>query len=242
MIFRQLFEAVSCTYTYVLACPRTKKALVIDPVLEMVSRDAELMQQLGLTAIYGLNTHIHADHITGTGELKHRCSQMRSVLSSKAGGKADLYVDHGQTLAFGDEQLEVRATPGHTSGCLTYVCHKHRMAFTGDALLIRGCGRTDFQNGDARQLYRSVHENILSLPDDYVLFPAHDYTGRTVTSVGEEKKFNPRLIKSEDEFVEIMHHLNLPYPHQIDKAVPANIRCGLFELMDENLQKKVRCE
>jgi sulfur dioxygenase len=205
---------------------------------------------MGLTLVYGLNTHIHADHVTGTGRLKQLFPQMCSVLSVNAGGCADVYVKHGDKICFPSErqeegvvgqwELEVRETPGHTSGCLTYVSHSAKKAFTGDALLIRGCGRTDFQNGDARMLYQSVHQQILSLPSDYLLYPAHDYTGRTTTTVEEEKLFNTRLTKTEDEFVETMRDLRLPYPHQIDKAVPANKVCGIYELMDENLRRQVQ--
>jgi sulfur dioxygenase len=217
-IFRQLFESVSCTYTYILGCASTGQALIIDPVLETTNRDLKLVFELGLNLVYGLNTHLHADHVTGTGQLKKTdFPLMKSVLSVKAGAKAvDVLVKQGDIIRWGkDGELEVRETPGHTNGCLTYVYHKQRMAFTGDALLIRGCGRTDFQQGDPRTLYNSVHKQILSLPSDYLLFPAHDYSGRMVTTVWEEKKFNPRRSRSEDEFVKIMNSLNLPYPKQI---------------------------
>uniref|UniRef100_A0A1I7YFQ5 Persulfide dioxygenase ETHE1, mitochondrial n=1 Tax=Steinernema glaseri TaxID=37863 RepID=A0A1I7YFQ5_9BILA len=238
-IFRQLFESVSCTYTYVLGCPRTRQALIIDPVYETVDRDTKLINELGLDLIYGLNTHVHADHVTGTGELKRRFPKMRSVLSAQSGGKADLYIDGGDTVNVGEMELEVRATPGHTDGCVTYVDHQQRMAFTGDALLIRGCGRTDFQQGDSAHLYRSIHEQILSLPDDFLLYPGHDYRGVMVSSVSEEKKFNPRTTKTLKDFVDIMNNLNLPYPHQLDKSLPANLLCGVYDLFDEELKKKV---
>ena len=144
----QLFEPVSCTYTYILGCGVTKKTLIIDPVLEMVERDSTLVSQLGLDLIYGLNTHVHADHVTGTGELKKKFPQMRSIIGSGAGDvQADIAVGNGDIIHFGKDCLEVRTTPGHTEGCITYVNHGNRMAFTGDALLIRGCGRTDFQGG-----------------------------------------------------------------------------------------------
>jgi len=239
-IFRQLFEPVSCTYTYILGCGVTKKALIIDPVLEMVERDATLISQLGLDLIYGLNTHVHADHVTGTGELRKKFPQMRSIIGNGAGDvQADIAVGNGDIIHFGKDCLEVRTTPGHTEGCITYVNHGSRMAFTGDALLIRGCGRTDFQGGSSHTLYHSIHNQIFSLPDDYLLYPGHDYTGQTVTSVAEEKQYNTRLLQGEEEFVNIMKNLNLPYPHQIDKSLPANRVCGIYELMDEKTREEV---
>uniref|UniRef100_A0A915ETY0 Metallo-beta-lactamase domain-containing protein n=1 Tax=Ditylenchus dipsaci TaxID=166011 RepID=A0A915ETY0_9BILA len=166
---------------------------------------------------------------------------MKSVISKSSGAIADMLVDHGDVIKFGEagNELEVRSTPGHTNGCLTFVHHRSKMAFSGDALLIRGCGRTDFQDGDARKLYKSVHQEILSLPQDYLIYPAHDYTGQSVTSVQEELQFNARLTKSEEEFVEIMQKLKLKTPSQIDKSVPANMVCGIFELMDEKLRHQV---
>ncbi|TKR87998.1 hypothetical protein L596_012310 [Steinernema carpocapsae] len=238
-IFRQLFESTSCTYTYLLGCPKTRKALIIDPVYETVDRDTKLINELGLDLVYGLNTHVHADHVTGTGELKRRFPKMLSVLSAQSGGKADLYVNQGDTIGVENVELEVRPTPGHTDGCVTFVDHQGRKAFTGDALLIRGCGRTDFQQGDAGHLYRSIHEQILSLPDDFLLYPAHDYRGVMVTSVTEEKQFNPRTTKPLKVFVDIMDNLNLPYPKQLDKSLPANLVCGIYELFDTELKKKV---
>uniref|UniRef100_A0A915Q4P7 Persulfide dioxygenase ETHE1, mitochondrial n=1 Tax=Setaria digitata TaxID=48799 RepID=A0A915Q4P7_9BILA len=210
-----LFESVSCTYTYLLGCSMSGKAIIIDPVLETVERDAKLIKELNLDPIYGANTHLHADHITGTGKLKCIFPQMKSVLSKHAGGYADVLVDEGQILEFGDQKVEVRTTPGHTSGCVTYVSHNHRIAFTGDTLLIRGCGRTDFQEGNSITLYKSIHEKIFSLPDDFLLYPAHDYKGFLLTTVGEEKKYNPRLTQTLEDFVILMKNLKLPYPKQI---------------------------
>ncbi|XP_030043030.1 persulfide dioxygenase ETHE1, mitochondrial [Microcaecilia unicolor] len=227
LIFRQLFELKSSTYTYILADAESKEAVIIDPVLETVERDARLIRELGLTLLYAANTHVHADHVTGSGRLKEKIPGCRSVLSLESGGKADVYIKAGDTIKFGGLTLEVRSTPGHTNGCVTYILGDHSMAFTGDALLIRGCGRTDFQQGNPETLYKSVHEEILSLPDECQLYPAHDYTGQTVTTVAEEKQFNPRLTKPLSEFCKIMKNLNLPYPKQIDFAVPANLLCGL---------------
>ena len=240
MIFRQLFEPVSCTYTYLLGCVKSKEAILIDPVIETVDRDLELINELGLKLIYGANTHCHADHVTGTGELRKKVPSMKSVISKVSGAKADLLVSHGDQVKFGDQSVEVKSTPGHTDGCVTYVSHFGRMAFTGDALLIRGCGRTDFQQGNPGRLYDVVHEHILSLPKDYLLYPGHDYKGRCCSSVAEELKLNARLTKSKDEFIKIMNNLGLAYPKQLDKALPANLVDGVLEEMDEKTLKAVQ--
>lgn len=229
-LFRQLFDKDSSTYTYLLADVNNREAVIIDPVLEHAERDAQLIKDLGLTLKFAMNTHMHADHVTGTGLLKKLVPGSKSLISKCSGAQADIYVDEGQDVEFGRHRLEVRATPGHTNGCVTYVCHEQGMAFTGDALLIRGCGRTDFQEGDSKMLYESVHNKILSLPDSFKLFPAHDYKGQTSTTVAEEKQYNPRLTKSCEEFVKIMENLNLPYPKMIDLALPANRVCGLHDL------------
>ncbi|XP_048476739.1 persulfide dioxygenase ETHE1, mitochondrial [Rhincodon typus] len=230
LLFRQLFEKVSCTYTYLLADAETREAVVIDPVRETADRDVRLIQDLGLKLLYAANTHVHADHVTGTGQMKKQIVGCRSVIAESSGAAADLHVRDGDTVTFGRFGLEVRATPGHTNGCVTYVLNDRSIAFTGDALLIRGCGRTDFQQGSSESLYRSVHSQIFTLPDQCLLYPAHDYTGQTVTTVGEEKRLNPRLSKSLPEFIEIMNNLKLPYPQQIDQALPANMVCGLQDI------------
>ncbi|EOX93132.1 PREDICTED: persulfide dioxygenase ETHE1 homolog, mitochondrial isoform X1 [Theobroma cacao] len=233
LLFRQLFEKESSTYTYLLADvshPR-KPAVLIDPVDKTVERDLHLVKELGLKLIYAMNTHVHADHVTGTGLLKTKVPGMKSIISKASNSKADILVEAGDKIYFGDLFLEVRATPGHTLGCVTYVTGSDqpqpRMAFTGDALLIRGCGRTDFQGGSSRQLYESVHSQIFTLPEDTLVYPAHDYKGFTVSTVGEEKLYNPRLTRDEETFEKIMENLNLPYPKMIDVAVPANMVCGL---------------
>jgi len=231
MIFRQLFDSKSSTYTYLLGDPDTRQALLIDPVFEQYQRDAALLRELGLKLEYTLDTHVHADHVTSAWLLKQKLgSAIVSGARSGAEG-ADRYVRDGDVIECGSVRLAVRETPGHTGGCLTYVTEDLRMAFTGDALLVRGAGRTDFQEGDAATLYRSVKTKILSLPDDCELYPAHDYQGRTSTSVAEEKAHNPRLggSLSESDFVGFMSNLNLPHPKQIDAAVPANLRCGMPE-------------
>ncbi|VDL66382.1 unnamed protein product [Nippostrongylus brasiliensis] len=183
LIFRQMIEFASSTYTYILGCGATRKAVIIDPVLETAKRDARIIRDLDLDLIYGLNTHVHADHITGTHALKAEFPGMKSVLSTHSGGKADHFVKDGDNIEFGKELLEVRTTPGHTDGCVSYVSHAHRMVFTGDALLIRACGRTDFQQGNAHTLYRSIKDKIFTLPDDFIVYVGHNYDGILQTSV-----------------------------------------------------------
>jgi len=229
VLFRQLLDPETSTLSYLLADEETREAVLIDPVREQVSRDRQLLGELELKLLFALETHVHADHVTGGGILREELG-CGLVVSARSGvHTADRLVGDGDVIRFGRCALEVRETPGHTEGCLTYVCHEEAMAFTGDALLIRGCGRTDFQQGDARQLYTSVHEKILSLPGDTHLYPGHDYKGRMLTTVAEEKRFNPRLgdSKSVEAFVEIMQQLNLVYPKRIDEALPANMASGV---------------
>ncbi|KAJ7304104.1 hypothetical protein JRQ81_011628 [Phrynocephalus forsythii] len=195
---------------------KTKEAVLIDPVLETAKRDSTLVKQLGLSLLYAANTHCHADHITGTGLLKNLLPGCRSVISKDSGASADIHIQEGDSLKFGAFALEARTTPGHTDGCLTYVLNDQSMAFTGDALLIRGCGRTDFQQGSPETLYRSVHEKIFTLPGDCLVYPAHDYTGQMVSTVEEERTLNPRLTLPKEAFVELMDNLNLPKPKQIE--------------------------
>ncbi|KAL3503041.1 hypothetical protein ACH5RR_037490 [Cinchona calisaya] len=235
LLFRQLFEKESSTYTYLLADAShpLKPALLIDPVDKTVDRDLSLVKELGLKLIYAINTHVHADHVTGTGLIKSKVPGVKSVISKASNARADLLIESGDKIHFGDLFLEVRATPGHTLGCVTYVTGdgpnqpQPRMAFTGDALLIHGCGRTDFQGGSSERLYKSVHTQIFTLPKDTLLYPAHDYKGFTVSTVGEEMVYNPRLTKDEAVFKDIMENLNLSYPKMMDVAVPANMVCGL---------------
>ena len=232
IVFRQLFDPASSTYTYLLADSRTRAAVLIDPVFEQARRDAALIRELDLSLTATLETHVHADHVTGAWLMKRQTGSaiMVSADSGIAPGEggADRLLTHGDRVAFGDRSLEVRATPGHTAGCITFVADDESMAFTGDCLLIRGSGRTDFQQGDARAMYRSVKSQIMSLPGACLLYPAHDYRGLTVTSVDEERRFNPRLggEVGEGDFVGYMNHLGLPHPKLIDIAVPANLRCG----------------
>jgi len=228
MVFRQLFDPASSTYTYLLADAGSRRALLIDTVFEQFERDRALLSELGLTLTHTLETHVHADHVTAAWRF-HQALGSKIVLSSQGGAVgADIYVDDGDIIEAGSATLIVRSTPGHTNGCITYVSKDYRMAFTGDALMIRSAGRTDFQQGDAHALYRSITERIFSLPEECLLYPAHDYAGRTVTTVGEEKRWNPRIggQASESDFTGYMQNLGLPHPKQIDVAVPANLKCG----------------
>ncbi|URD76546.1 hydroxyacylglutathione hydrolase 3, partial [Musa troglodytarum] len=241
LLFRQLFEKESSTYTYLLADlgHPDKPAVLIDPVDRTVDRDITLVKELGLKLVYAMNTHVHADHVTGTGLIKAKMPGVKSVISKASKAVADHVVEHGDKIYFGDLFLEVRATPGHTVGCVTYVTGDGsdqpypRMAFTGDALLIHGCGRTDFQGGSSHQLYQSVHSQIFTLPKDTLLYPGHDYKGFTVTTVGEEIVYNPRLTKDEETFKDIMENLNLVYPKMMDVAVPSNMVCGLQDIISK---------
>ncbi|XP_029360539.1 persulfide dioxygenase ETHE1, mitochondrial [Echeneis naucrates] len=229
-LIRQLFESESCTYTYLLADTETREAVLVDPVLETIDRDLKLLQELELNLKVAVNTHCHADHITSTGLMKRRLFGLKSAISKFSGASADILLSEGDKIAFGKHYLSVRETPGHTDGCVTLVLGDESMAFTGDCLLIRGCGRTDFQQGCAKRLFNSVHQKIFTLPEHCLVYPAHDYKGQTVSTVGEERKFNPRLTKSLEEFVNIMNNLNLAKPAKIDIAVPANLVCGLHEV------------
>ena len=228
LVFRQLFDPTSSTYTYLLGCSVSKEALLIDPVFEQARRDAALIGELGLVLKWTLDTHVHADHVTGAWLLKQRLGSGIALSASSGAAGADRLLQDGDRIEFGRRALEVRSTPGHTSGCVTYVLDDESMAFTGDCILIRGSGRTDFQQGDPRALYRSVRSRIFALPESCLLYPAHDYRGLTVSSVAEEKKFNPRLggEVGENDYVGYMKNLDLPHPKKIDEAVPANLRCG----------------
>ena len=228
LIFRQLFDPPSSTYTYLLGDSDSREAVLIDTVFEQARRDAALLGELDLRLRCTLETHIHADHVTGAWILKQQFGSRIAVAEGSGAQGADRYLMQGDKVEFGPRNLEVRATPGHTGGCVTYVLDDESMAFTGDCLLIRGSGRTDFQQGDAHALYRSVHSQILTLPPDCLLYPAHDYRGLTVTSVAEERRFNPRLGADigEADFAGYMENLHLPHPKQIDVAVPANLKVG----------------
>jgi glyoxylase-like metal-dependent hydrolase (beta-lactamase superfamily II) len=224
MIFRQLFDKESSTYTYLLGCESTKSAVLIDPVKEQVERDLKLLEELGLTLQLVLDTHVHADHITAAGELRERTSCDTGVSVQCEVGCANLQLSQGQTLKVGEISIQVLETPGHTNGCLSYLVGD--MVFTGDALLIRGCGRTDFQGGDAGRLFDSVTKKLFSLPDNTRVYPAHDYRGNTMSTIAEEKASNPRLTKNREEFIVFMSSLRLEQPRKIMEALPANLNCG----------------
>ncbi len=228
LVFRQLFDPRSSTYSYLLADRGSGEAVLIDPVFEQARRDAALIRELGLRLVATLETHVHADHVTGAWLLKERCGSLIAVAKGSGAAGADRYLAHGDRLAFGSRHLEVRETPGHTAGCVSFVLDDETIAFSGDCLLIRGSGRTDFQQGDPHAMFRSVREQLLSLPPPCLLYPAHDYRGLTVTSVDEERRFNPRLGSEvlEGDFVGYMENLGLPHPKLMEIAVPANLRCG----------------
>jgi sulfur dioxygenase len=230
LVFRQLFDAASSTYTYLLGDTRTRYAVFIDTVFEQHARDFALLGELDLELVAVVDTHCHADHVTGAWMML-QATGCRIAISRRYQPPiqgVDLPLDHGDRITFGGRHLEVRATPGHTDGCISLVLDDKHMAFTGDALLIRGAGRCDFQQGSAHVLYRSIIQEIFTLPDTCLLFPAHDYSGRTVSTVVEEKTHNPRIGGGADErdFVGFMENLNLPHPRQIDIALPANLRSG----------------
>ena len=234
MIFRQLFEPISSTYTYLIGCEQTGLVALIDPVLETVERDLGLIHDLGLTLAWTIETHIHADHVTGAGRLRALTGSKAGFPRASGAEFVDFTISEGTPVAIGELALRPLFTPGHTNDHHAYlldVCGAAHL-FTGDALLIEGCGRTDFQNGDAATLYRSVHDKIFALDDETLVYPAHDYNQRQVSSVGQEKLRNPRLGggKSVDEFITIMAGLDLPRPKKIDVAVPANRKSGEIEI------------
>jgi sulfur dioxygenase len=230
MLLKQLFDQDTCSYTYLLADETSREAAIIDPVRSQISRDTRLIDELGLNLIYILDTHVHADHITGAGELRRLTGALSCLSADMDVECVDQKLHHGDRLKLGAIELEVRSTPGHTPGCLTYVvtCDQRTYAFTGDTLLIRGCGRTDFQEGNSNDLYDSVHQQIFSLPDDTLVYPGHDYKGHTSSSVKEEKQLNPRLNLGirKSEFNRFMTELRLANPTFMDITVPANLNCG----------------
>jgi glyoxylase-like metal-dependent hydrolase (beta-lactamase superfamily II) len=230
MIFRQLFEPESSTYTYLIGCETTRDAALIDPVLETADRDLGLINELGLTLRYTLETHTHADHVTGAARLRKATGCEAAVPERSAAHHVDVQLREGDPIKIGTLLLEPLYTPGHTDDHHAYLLRSpdSLRVFTGDALMIDGCGRTDFQNGDPARLYRSVHDKFFALPDDTLVYPAHDYQQRRVSTIAQEKARNPRLggDKSVEEFVAIMNGLNLPRPRKMDVAVPANRQCG----------------
>jgi sulfur dioxygenase len=226
MIFRQLFDSTSGTYTYLLASRRGGEALIIDPVLERVERYLQLVRELDLRLVKAVDTHLHADHITGLGALRDRTHCITVMGEHTQADVVSMRVAEGDRIDIEGVRLDVLYTPGHTDDSYSYLLGDR--VFTGDTLLIRGTGRTDFQNGDPRAQYDSIFNKLMKLPDETLVYPAHDYKGETVSTIGEEKSFNPRLkVKSIDEYVDLMNNLNLPNPKMMDVAVPANIHVGL---------------
>src|SRR5712692_4548167 len=228
MIFRQLFDSVSGTYTYLIASRRGGEALIVDPVLEKVDRYIQLVGELDLKLVKAVDTHLHADHLTGLGALRDRTRCITVMGERSKVDVVSMRLSESDKLTIEGVALDVLYTPGHTDDSYSFAMRDR--VFTGDTLLIRGTGRTDFQNGDARAQYDSIFNKLLRLPEETMIFPAHDYKGETVSTIGEEKAFNPRLqVKSVDQYVELMNALNLPNPKMMDVAVPANMRVGLAQ-------------
>src|SRR5689334_17807531 len=228
MIFRQLFDSVSGTYSYLLASRPGGEAMILDPVLEKAERYCKLLQELDLKLVKAVDTHLHADHVTGLGELRDRTHCITIMGEQSKADVVSMRVADGDKITIEGVSLEVLYTPGHTDDSYSYLMGDR--VFTGDTLLIRGTGRTDFQNGDPRAQYDSIFNKLLRLPEDTMVFPAHDYKGETVSTIGEEKAFNPRVqVKSIDQYVEVMNNLNLPNPKMMDVAVPANMKVGLAQ-------------
>ena len=228
MIFRQLFDSVSGTYTYLLASRRGGEAMIIDPVIEKVDRYLQLIKELDLRLVKAVDTHLHADHVTGLGALRDRTHCITVMGEQSQVDVVSLRVAEGDKLTVEGVALDVLYTPGHTDDSYSFLMGDR--VFTGDTLLIRGTGRTDFQNGDPRAQYDSIFGKLLRLPEETLVYPAHDYKGESVSTIGEEKQFNPRLqVKSIDEYVDLMNNLKLPNPKMMDVAVPANLHVGLHQ-------------
>ena len=228
MIFRQLFDSVSGTYSYLLASRNGGEALIIDPVLEKVDRYLQLITELNLRLVKAVDTHLHADHITGLGALRDRTHCITVMGENTKADVVSMRLAEGDKLTIEGVSMDVLYTPGHTDDSYSFVMRDR--VFTGDTLLIRGTGRTDFQNGDARAQYESLFGKLLRLPDETMVFPAHDYKGDTVSTIGEERRYNPRLqVKSADDYVTLMANLKLPNPKMMDVAVPSNMKIGLAQ-------------
>jgi len=229
MFFRQLFDEDTWTFTYFLADPVTQEAVIIDPVKEQIENYLNLINDMGVTLKYALETHVHADHITAGGLLRNHLGTQTGVGAACGAECADIQINSGDVFTFGeDEHIKVIATPGHTPGSVSFYWRDR--VFTGDSLFIGGCGRADFQGGDAGALYDGITTQLFTLPDETLVYPGHDYQGNEVSSIGQERRYNPRLVgKSRAEFIDLMNNLNLPNPKYIDQAVPANKVCGLDE-------------
>ncbi len=226
MLFRQLFDEATWTYTYLIADLDTKEAILVDPVAEQVERDLRILKELGLTLRYCLETHIHADHVTGTGKLRDATGCLGVVPANAQATCADRFIQDGEVLQMGSIQIEAIATLGHTDSHMAYLVNGTHL-LTGDSLFIRGCGRTDFQSGNAGAMYDAITQRLFTLPDETLVYPGHDYKGETVSTIGEEKQWNPRFVgQTRESFIDLMANLNLPNPKKIMEAVPANQECG----------------
>lgn len=227
MLFRQLFDQESSTFTYLIAEPFQRLAILVDPVLEQVNRDLKLLQELNLTLHSCLETHVHCDHVTGAARLRAFTDCQVIVPAGAEVFGADRFIEDGEVIVLGKTWLEAMATPGHTDSHMAYQVEGDRL-LTGDALLIRGCGRTDFQGGDPGVLYDSVTQRLFTLPEEVLVYPGHDYRGQTTSTIGEEKRANPRFVGYEREkFITLMNGLGLPKPKKILEALPANTLCGI---------------
>ncbi|MFN4195126.1 MAG: MBL fold metallo-hydrolase [Thermosynechococcus sp.] len=227
MLFRQLFDYETWTYSYLIADEATREAALVDSVLEQVDRDGQLIEELGLKLRYCLETHVHADHITGAGKLRERTGCQTLVPENAQVDCADGYIKDGEVIYVGSIPIQAIATLGHTDSHMAFLVNGTHL-LTGDSLFIRGCGRTDFQSGDAGAMYDAVTQRLFTLPDTTLVYPGHDYRGHTVSTIGEEKRFNPRFVgRDRQQFIEFMANLNLPDPRKIMEAVPANQQCGM---------------
>lgn len=227
-MFKQLLDSESSTFTYLIVDEQTKEAALIDPVDCQMDVYVALLENLAVTLKYALETHVHADHVTASGKLRQRFGIQTAVSQQCGATSADLQLQDGDALMLGTQVIRVLATPGHTAGSVSYLWQDK--VFTGDALLINGCGRTDFQGGDAGALYDSITQRLFTLPDETLVYPAHDYQGKRVSCIAQEKAINPRLSgKTREAFIEMMQQLNLPKPKMIEIAVPANRKCGIDE-------------
>lgn len=228
LIFKQLFDQTSGTFSYLLGDPDNREAVIIDAVYEQFERDLSLIRELELTLMACLETHCHADHVTGAWLLRY-ATGCKILASAESGIRVlDRQLSQADRIDFGNRSLSVMETPGHTDGCISYLLDDMSMVFTGDSLLIRGCGRTDFQQGSASKLYHSIHDRLFALPDECIVYPAHDYAGRTASTIGEERRLNPRIggQANETDFVEFLENMQLPHPRKLEMAVPANLEGG----------------
>ena len=237
-VFQQFKDPISSTYTYLLGDKATGECILIDPVIERIDHDMSKMKELHLSPIIAINTHCHADHITSTGKMKTMVPKLKSYISKASGADADIHLIHGEEIVWanGTRTLKAIATPGHTDGCMSFVDLELGCVFTGDCLLIDGCGRTDFQGGSSKMLYQSVHSKLFALDAGTIVYPGHDYKGRVRSTIGHESKYNSRLTKTLPEYVDLMKNLGLSLPKKLDVAVPANMKWCLKKITKKHEQ------